>query len=185
LAPRCHPRFCRRISNPETRKLRNSIVDDDDEVGRWFGSAEISAVVFVACKSYFRKFGHGLTVASGFAVAIANRRRYLPGVPENKKQRPERNIRASSKEKLHSIAEEYSKGLGTVKYRVNYNETCSKFESRMGRIDYAAFNKMLSTGEAEAAVRNYVNGIERRVRFGVRSCNQTNGLIQARHGTAA
>jgi uncharacterized protein (DUF302 family) len=30
----------------------------------------------------------------------------------------------------------------------------------MGRIDYAAFNKMLTTGEPETAVQNYVKGIE-------------------------
>jgi uncharacterized protein (DUF302 family) len=41
-----------------------------------------------------------------------------------------------------------------------FSETCSRFESRMGRIDYAAFNKMLTTGEPETAVRNYVKGIE-------------------------
>ena len=41
-----------------------------------------------------------------------------------------------------------------------FSETCSRFESRMGSIDYAAFNKMLTTGEPETAVRNYVKGIE-------------------------
>ena len=41
-----------------------------------------------------------------------------------------------------------------------FSETCSRFESRMGRIDYGAFDKMLGTGQPETAIRNYVKEIE-------------------------
>jgi uncharacterized protein (DUF302 family) len=41
-----------------------------------------------------------------------------------------------------------------------FTETCSRFESRMGRIDYPAFDKKLSERESETAIRNYVKGIE-------------------------
>jgi hypothetical protein len=39
-----------------------------------------------------------------------------------------------------------------------FNETCSRFESCMGRIDYAAFTKMPSDGESEMAVRDHIKG---------------------------
>ena len=48
----------------------------------------------------------------------------------------------------------------SISIEKTFSETCSRFESRMGRIDYAAFNKMLTTGEPETAVQNYVKGIE-------------------------
>ena len=41
-----------------------------------------------------------------------------------------------------------------------FSETCSRFESRMGRIDYAAFDKMLSERKPEMAVRDHIKGIE-------------------------
>src|SRR5262249_33699699 len=41
-----------------------------------------------------------------------------------------------------------------------FSKTCSRFELRMGRIDYAAFDKMLRQGESEIAMGNYVKGIE-------------------------
>jgi uncharacterized protein (DUF302 family) len=41
-----------------------------------------------------------------------------------------------------------------------FTETCSRFESRMGRIDYAAFDKKLSEREPETAIRNHVKEIE-------------------------
>jgi len=41
-----------------------------------------------------------------------------------------------------------------------FSETCSRFELRMGRIDYAAFEKMLREGESETTIRNYIKGIE-------------------------
>ncbi len=48
----------------------------------------------------------------------------------------------------------------SISIEKTFSETCSRFESRMGRIDYACFNKMLSEGESEKAVRNYIKGIE-------------------------
>src|SRR4029434_1812258 len=41
-----------------------------------------------------------------------------------------------------------------------FTETCSRFESRMGRIDYAAFDKKLSEREPETAIRNHVKEIQ-------------------------
>jgi uncharacterized protein (DUF302 family) len=41
-----------------------------------------------------------------------------------------------------------------------FSEACSRFESRMGRIDYAAFDKKLSEREPETAIRNHVKEIE-------------------------
>jgi len=41
-----------------------------------------------------------------------------------------------------------------------FSKTCSRFESRMGRIDYAALDKMLSERKSETAMGNYVKGIE-------------------------
>jgi uncharacterized protein (DUF302 family) len=48
----------------------------------------------------------------------------------------------------------------SISVEKTFTETCSRFESRMGRIDYAAFNKMLTTGEPETAVQDYIKGIE-------------------------
>jgi uncharacterized protein (DUF302 family) len=41
-----------------------------------------------------------------------------------------------------------------------FEETCTKFESRMGRIDYGVFEKMLCDRESETAIRNYIKEIE-------------------------
>src|SRR4030095_798034 len=41
-----------------------------------------------------------------------------------------------------------------------FTETCSRFESRMGRIDYGVFEKMLCDRESETAIRNYIKEIE-------------------------
>src|ERR1700756_4809705 len=41
-----------------------------------------------------------------------------------------------------------------------FQETCTRFESRMGRIDYGLFDKMLCDGESETTIRNYVKEIE-------------------------
>jgi len=41
-----------------------------------------------------------------------------------------------------------------------FQETCTRFESRMGRIDYGLFDKMLSDGESETTIRNYVKEID-------------------------
>src|SRR5262249_61613529 len=48
----------------------------------------------------------------------------------------------------------------SISVEKTFSETCSRFESRMGRIDYAAFEKMLREGESETAMGNYVKGIE-------------------------
>ena len=48
----------------------------------------------------------------------------------------------------------------SISIEKTFSETCSRFESRMGRIDYAAFDKKLSEREAETSIRNYVKGIE-------------------------
>jgi uncharacterized protein (DUF302 family) len=48
----------------------------------------------------------------------------------------------------------------SISIEKTFSETCSRFESRMGRIDYAAFEKMLREGESETAMENYVKGIE-------------------------
>jgi len=48
----------------------------------------------------------------------------------------------------------------SISIEKTFSETCSRFESRMGRIDYAAFDKKLSERESETAIRNYVKGIE-------------------------
>jgi uncharacterized protein (DUF302 family) len=41
-----------------------------------------------------------------------------------------------------------------------FSETSLRFESRMGRIDYGLFDKMLCNGESETTIRNYVKEIE-------------------------
>jgi uncharacterized protein (DUF302 family) len=46
----------------------------------------------------------------------------------------------------------------SISIEKTFSETCSRFESRMGRIDY--FDKKLSEREAETSIRNYVKGIE-------------------------
>jgi uncharacterized protein (DUF302 family) len=48
----------------------------------------------------------------------------------------------------------------SISIEKTFSETCSRFESRMGRIDYPSFSKMLSEGESEKAVRSYIKGIE-------------------------
>jgi uncharacterized protein (DUF302 family) len=48
----------------------------------------------------------------------------------------------------------------SISIEKTFSETCSRFESRMGRIDYAVFDKKLSERESETAIRNYVKGIE-------------------------
>src|SRR5262245_245480 len=48
----------------------------------------------------------------------------------------------------------------SISIEKTFSETCSRFEARMGRIDYAAFDKMLRQGESETAIGNYVKGIE-------------------------
>jgi uncharacterized protein (DUF302 family) len=48
----------------------------------------------------------------------------------------------------------------SISVEKTFSETCSRFESRMGRIDYAAFDKMLSERKSETAIRDYVKRIE-------------------------
>src|SRR5215468_742162 len=48
----------------------------------------------------------------------------------------------------------------SISIEKTFSETCSRFESRMGRIDYSAFEKMLGEGESETTMGNYVKGIE-------------------------
>jgi uncharacterized protein (DUF302 family) len=48
----------------------------------------------------------------------------------------------------------------SISIEKTFSETCSRFESRMGHIDYATFTKMLSRGESEMAVRDHIKGTE-------------------------
>src|SRR5438094_4732435 len=48
----------------------------------------------------------------------------------------------------------------SISIEKTFSETCSRFESRMGRIDYAAFDKMLCEGQSEMAVRAHIKAIE-------------------------
>jgi hypothetical protein len=41
-----------------------------------------------------------------------------------------------------------------------FSETSSRLESQMGRIDHAAFTKLLREGESEMAVRAHIQGTE-------------------------
>jgi uncharacterized protein (DUF302 family) len=41
-----------------------------------------------------------------------------------------------------------------------FEETCARFESRMGNLDYPAFNKRLERGMSEDAARDYMKNIE-------------------------
>ena len=41
-----------------------------------------------------------------------------------------------------------------------FEETCSRFESRMGHLDYEAFNEQLTYGMSESAARDYVKDIK-------------------------
>jgi uncharacterized protein (DUF302 family) len=41
-----------------------------------------------------------------------------------------------------------------------FEETCARFESRMGHLDYPAFNKRLERGMSEDAARDYMKNIE-------------------------
>jgi hypothetical protein len=41
-----------------------------------------------------------------------------------------------------------------------FSETSSRLESQMGRIDHAAFTKLLSEGESAMAVRAHIQGTE-------------------------
>jgi uncharacterized protein (DUF302 family) len=41
-----------------------------------------------------------------------------------------------------------------------FEETCARFESRMGNLDYPAFNKRLERGMSEDAARDYMKKIE-------------------------
>jgi uncharacterized protein (DUF302 family) len=48
----------------------------------------------------------------------------------------------------------------SISIEKTFSETCARFESRMGHIDYAAFPQMLSEGESERAVRQHIKGTE-------------------------
>jgi uncharacterized protein (DUF302 family) len=41
-----------------------------------------------------------------------------------------------------------------------FEEACGRFESRMGHLDYSAFNERLERGMSESAARDYVEDIE-------------------------
>src|SRR5262245_37576655 len=60
----------------------------------------------------------------------------------------------------------------SISIEKTFSETCSRFESRMGRIDYAAFEKMLREGESETTMGNYVKGIEGAARANDFQCNR-------------
>ena len=41
-----------------------------------------------------------------------------------------------------------------------FEETCARFESRMGHLDYGAFDERLTCGMSESAARDYMKNIE-------------------------
>src|SRR5215510_3016360 len=41
-----------------------------------------------------------------------------------------------------------------------FEETCARFESRMGHLDYGAFDEQLTCGMSESAARDYMKNIE-------------------------
>ncbi len=41
-----------------------------------------------------------------------------------------------------------------------FEEACARFESRMGHLDYPAFNERLERGMSEGAARDYMKNIE-------------------------
>ena len=41
-----------------------------------------------------------------------------------------------------------------------FEETCSRFESRMGHLDYGAFDEQLTCGMSEGAARDYMKSLE-------------------------
>ena len=48
----------------------------------------------------------------------------------------------------------------TVSLDKKFEETCARFESRMGHLDYPAFNELLERGVSESAARDYMKNIE-------------------------
>jgi hypothetical protein len=48
----------------------------------------------------------------------------------------------------------------SISIEKTFSETCPRFESRMGRIDYATFTKMLSEGESGMVVLDHIQGTE-------------------------
>src|SRR6266511_3027615 len=69
------------------------------------------------------------------------------------------NIRREDNE-MHRVQSTISVRHISISIEKTFSETCSRFESRMGRIDYAAFTKMLSEGESEMAVQDHIQGTE-------------------------
>jgi len=69
------------------------------------------------------------------------------------------NIRREDNE-MNRVQSTISVQHVSISIEKTFSETCSRFESRMGRIDYAAFTKMLSEGESEMAVRDHIQGTE-------------------------
>ena len=48
----------------------------------------------------------------------------------------------------------------SISIEKGFSEACSRFESRMGHIDFTAITKMLSEGEPERAVRDHIKETE-------------------------
>jgi uncharacterized protein (DUF302 family) len=48
----------------------------------------------------------------------------------------------------------------SISMEKTFSDTCARLESRMGRIDYAAFTKLLSEGESGMALRAHIQGTE-------------------------
>jgi hypothetical protein len=62
----------------------------------------------------------------------------------------------------HALQEERTISVRHISISIEktFGETCSKFESRMGRIDSAAITKMLGEGKSGTTVRDHIKGIE-------------------------
>jgi hypothetical protein len=61
---------------------------------------------------------------------------------------------------MHRVQRTISVRHISISMEKTFRETCSRLESRMGRIDYAAFPKRLSDGESAMAVRDHKQGTE-------------------------
>lgn len=61
---------------------------------------------------------------------------------------------------MHRVQSTMSVRHISISMEKTFSETCSRLESRMVRIDYAAFTTMLSEGESEMAVRDHIQGTE-------------------------
>jgi hypothetical protein len=61
---------------------------------------------------------------------------------------------------MHRVQSTISVRHVSISMAKTFSETSSRLESQMGRIDYAAFTKLLSEGESAMAVRARIQGTE-------------------------